>query len=83
MKFPVNHLPDCNMYHYYLQLNLYGFMLEQFGYSIVHIEFEWFDLEEVENEVYQQRNSKIYVVPIMQKEVLDMLNFHKQHNLNK
>lgn len=30
MKFPLDHLPDCNYYHYSLQLNLYKWILEKF-----------------------------------------------------
>jgi ATP-dependent DNA helicase PIF1 len=29
-KFPFSHLPDCNFYHYSLQLNLYRMILEKF-----------------------------------------------------
>lgn len=31
---PLSFLPDCNYYHYTLQLSLYAWMLEQFGYRI-------------------------------------------------
>lgn len=45
MKAPVQHLPDVNGYHYTLQLSIYAYMLEQFGYKcrrlvIDHIIFE-------------------------------------------
>ena len=29
MKFPLENLPDCNFYHYSLQLSLYAYMLQQ------------------------------------------------------
>lgn len=39
MKFPVDHLPDCNYYHYGLQLNLYAWMLKRwYGKSIRDME---------------------------------------------
>jgi hypothetical protein len=33
MRPPLQHLEDCNGYHYTLQLSLYAFFLEQFGYK--------------------------------------------------
>lgn len=29
-KYPLNHVPDCNFFHYSLQLNLYKYILEKF-----------------------------------------------------
>lgn len=52
MKQPVSHLEDCNGMHYSLQLSLYAYMLEGFGYTckkliIHHIIFDedghWID----------------------------------------
>ena len=31
---PLDHLPDCNGYHYAIQLNLYRFMLEAQGFRV-------------------------------------------------
>ena len=39
---PVSHLPDCNYYHYALQLSLYAYFLEQeLGYSCAGLELLW------------------------------------------
>ena len=45
MLYPLNHLDNSNFNHYNMQLSLYGWMLEQFGYevrnlSITHILFD-------------------------------------------
>jgi len=45
MLYPLQHLSDCNFSHYNIQLSMYGWMLEQFGYevdelSITHILFD-------------------------------------------
>ena len=32
MKPPVNHLMDCNYIHYELQISMYAWMLQQFGF---------------------------------------------------
>ncbi len=35
MRPPLQHLPDCNYYHYALQLNLYRFVLEsEYDYRV-------------------------------------------------
>mgnify|MGYP000994276901 CR=1 FL=1 len=39
MKYPVEHLPDCNYNHYRLQLSLYAWMLEQQGYVVRNLQF--------------------------------------------
>lgn len=33
MKAPINDLPDCNYIHYTLQMSLYAYMLEQYGFK--------------------------------------------------
>jgi len=82
MKNPISHLEDCNKIHYFLQLSLYGYMLEQFGYEVDFIEFEWFDLQEIGDEIYKQTNSKTYEVPYMKKEIIDMLLYYKNNLTN-
>ena len=34
MKYPLDNLMDCNVSHYQMQLSVYGWMLEQYGYKI-------------------------------------------------
>lgn len=35
MKFPLNHLDDCNYYHYTLQLSLYAYLIQQINPDFV------------------------------------------------
>lgn len=34
MKYPLNYLQDSNYWHYELQLNIYAYILEQYGYTV-------------------------------------------------
>lgn len=34
MLYPLDHLDNCNVNHYFIQLNIYTFMLESLGYSV-------------------------------------------------
>ena len=64
---PVNHLPDCNYYHYSLQLNLYKAILEnnydktinQLALVVMHPD---------------QENYEVIVVPNLAKEICAILN---------
>lgn len=40
MLYPLHKLDDCNFSHYNIQLSLYGWMLEQFGYEVVGLSIE-------------------------------------------
>lgn len=74
---PIEHLPDANYYHYSLQLSLYAWMLEAFGYTVKHIEFEHFDLASTP-EGYRIERNTVYEVDYMKKEIEDMLNYYKE-----
>jgi len=39
MKSPIGHLMDCNYIHYELQMSMYAWMLEQFGFTVRNIAF--------------------------------------------
>lgn len=78
-----SHLEDTNQNHYYLQLSLYLYMLEQFGYHYVHAEFEHFELEEVGDEIYKEVNNTNYPVPYLKTEIQNMLNWYKLNILEK
>jgi len=78
-----SHLDDCNANHYYLQLSLYLYMLEQFGYEYEYAEFHHFDLQEVGDEVYEVVNDTIYPVPYMRDTIINMLNWYSKNILNK
>jgi hypothetical protein len=78
MKYPVSHLEDCNLNHYNLQLSLYGWMLEQFGFEVVHIEFEHFTLENVP-EGFEIVGNKVYEIPYLKIEIENMLEHYKNY----
>lgn len=78
-----SHLEDTNLNHYYLQLSLYMYMLEQFGHTHEYMEFHHFDLQEVGDEVYKVVNDTIYPVPYMRETIINMLNWYKLNILEK
>lgn len=73
MKPPLQHLDDCNGMHYTMQLSLYAWMLEQFGYkcnslTIHHVVFD-------END--EPCNIIDYPIEYLKKEVTNFLNWYK------
>lgn len=78
-----SHLEDCNWNHYQLQLSLYIYMLEQFGYHYEYAEFHHFDLQEVGDEVYKVANETIYPITYMKSTIVEMLNWYKLNILKK
>jgi hypothetical protein len=74
MKYPFDTLPDCSFSHYSIQLNLYGWMLEQFGYKlndliIIHIK-TW-------NEETGKTKEVEYPVAYNPKMVVKALEYYK------
>ena len=70
MLYPLEHLPDCEMSHYTLQLSLYQFMLEGFGFKpgirrIIHFPHEI--------EGLGTPSPKPYELPYLRDEVISML----------
>lgn len=55
MKNPLSHLQDCNYVHYNLQISLYAWMLEQFGFVPRNLSFHHFN--------------QIYPLPYLREEV--------------
>lgn len=45
MKAPLDHLMDCNYTHYCLQISIYAWMLEQFGFNVRNLSFHHFNKE--------------------------------------
>jgi hypothetical protein len=78
-----SHLDDCNLNHYYLQLSLYIYMLEQFGYQFEYAEFHHYDLVEVTKDVYEIAKDTIYPVPYMKDTIVEMLKWYDLNILNK
>ena len=74
MKSPVSHLQDCNGLHYTIQLSLYAFMLEQFGYKCKSLTLRHM-IQETDN-----WREVPYTVPYLKKEVYTLLNHFKSKN---
>jgi len=77
-KFPLNHIPDCNFYHYSLQLNLYRVILEKFYGKTIKEMFLVVLHPNNKNDFYQK-------IPInkLDKEIEMLLDHRKQELLKK
>ena len=73
---PISHLEDCNLNHYNLQLSLYGWMLEQFGYEVVHLEIQHADLVKEDNN-WKVVKETVYEFPYLKQEIENMLNYER------
>lgn len=74
MLYPIQHLPDCEYTHYTLQLSIYQYMLEYFGFKpgirrLIHFPHEI--------EGLGTPNPKVYELPYLRIEVLAMLGHLK------
>ena len=71
MLYPLNLLPDCNYYHYCLQLSTYAWMLQKINpeYVIKDLILVHFDHND---------NQTVYHLPYLKKEVEAMLKFYKK-----
>ena len=77
-KFPLQHIQDCNYYHYSLQLNLYRVILEKFyGFKVKEM-FLVIMHPKNKNEKYQRIN-----INKMDKEIEMMLDHRKEELLKK
>lgn len=82
---PISHLDDCNMVHYNLQLSLYAWMIEQFGYEVVGLEIEHFELKEVDikgEKSWVVENSTTYELGYKKEEIENMLNYDLQKSVS-
>lgn len=93
MKFPIQHIMDSNFWHYALQLNIYMFIILQnnphlsFGsITIDHVKFEIAGHNKFGYPInrFDENGNPIvkevipYAVPVLQREVRNMLEFHKK-----
>lgn len=74
---PISHLPDCEMTHYTLQLSLYQYMFEYFGFlpgirRIIHFPHEI--------EFLGTPDPKPYELPYLRHEVINMLTTLKHRS---
>jgi hypothetical protein len=79
LKYPVSHLQDCNLNHYNLQLSIYAWMLEQFGFEVIAMEIEHFQLESDNEKDFKIIDSTVYEFVYLEKEIKDMLKFYKEN----
>ena len=77
-KYPLEYIPDCNYYHYSLQLNLYRVILEKFYGKIVKEMFLIVLHPKNKNEKYQRINIKN-----MDREIELMLDYRKAELFSK
>lgn len=73
MKYPVGHLDSCSYNHYALQLSLYAWILEQWGYKQKLLKFTHVVIDENNNVL----DSVEYHVRYMKQEIENMLNYYK------
>lgn len=45
MKYPFTNYPDCHIGHYTVQLSLYAWLLEQYGYECIDLELLYYKLD--------------------------------------
>ena len=89
---PLNHIMDCNFMKYSLQLSMYAFFLEKYGFTprnltINHLIIKKWDEEppvsepkykiDFENSKYYVADEILYPVTYMKKEVKSLLQYHK------
>lgn len=84
LKSPLEHIMDCNFYHYILQLSTYAWMLEQFGYKIKDLYIDFISSEKLTEEYITEKAKEpnikpddfietVYPVPYLKTDVLKML----------
>jgi ATP-dependent exoDNAse (exonuclease V) beta subunit len=74
MKYPLNHLDDCNYNHYTLQLSTYAWMIQQ-----LNPEFVIEDLILVHFD--HEGNTTVYHLPYLKEDVIKMLTFYKKEKV--
>ena len=77
MKYPLTNIEDCNLWHYYLQLSTYAWMMQKINpnFNIKRLFIYHFD---------HDGNQTLYEVPYLKDDVEKMLkHFAKQQKLEK
>lgn len=75
MKIPLNHIKDFTLNHYYIQLNIYKYLIEKYTGLIVEDMFIVYFSENI-------INYEIIDIPDMQNEVIEILENRKVKNMN-
>lgn len=63
MNYPCNKLMDCHLGHYTLQLNLYAWMLSQFGLKPRNLRLLYYNLTEIDRENLRNGRDISYLEP--------------------
>lgn len=74
MLYPVAHLSDGKLMHYALQLSMYAFILEYWGYEFVNKGLEIFHIR-------PGMRPKLIKIPYLKEEVKSILEHHKLQNV--
>ena len=74
MKYPLNNLPDCNFYHYTMQLSTYAWMLQKINPNIIIKDL-------ILNHYDHNGKNTLYRCQYLKDEVEKMLYFHKKQVL--
>lgn len=75
MKVPLNHITDITLFHYYLQLSIYKYLIEK--YTELKVD-EMFIVYFSEN----NDNYEIIEIPYLKKEVIKILENRRVENMN-
>lgn len=75
MKVPLNHIKDITLFHYYLQLSIYKYLIEK--YTSLKVD-EMFIVYFTEN----NDNYEIIEIPYLEKEVKQILENRRVKNMN-
>jgi hypothetical protein len=73
MKFPLNDLDDCNLNHYAMQLSLYGYTWEQYGFNVRDLKLSHQLVDDKGEEIGK---TKEYDLPYLKNQVIKMLTHH-------
>lgn len=74
MKYPLNNLPDCNFYHYTMQLSTYAWMLQKINPNFIIKDL-------ILNHYDHNGKNTLYRCQYLKDEVKKMLYFHKKQVL--
>ena len=74
MKYPLNNLPDCNFYHYTMQLSTYAWMLQKINPNFIIKDL-------ILNHYDHNGKNTLYRCQYLKDEVEKMLYFHKKQVL--
>jgi len=78
MLSPLNKINNCTLNHYTLQLSMYAFMMEQWGYTVRNLQFRWHQkiVDNNGNAVISEEPTKIYKIEYKRSTVIRLLTHH-------